>query len=107
MWTWVRIHNASKRELVMQFEDSGSRPLLLKPDVHLDFNPSSLTENQYSRIFVYEKGDKGELKMVHTSKLFFNEDTTNLFFLYPKGKRRIRIMRIAGHPESGRDVFAP
>ena len=106
----ARIHNASDRTLVMQFDDAKDRPLRLDPNKHIDFDPSKLTENAYSRIFVYENRDRGgerrEMSMVHTSKLFFQEDTSNLFFLYPKGKRRIRIMRIAGHPDSDSAVPA-
>jgi hypothetical protein len=103
----ARIYNGSNRPLVLQFEDAENRMLTLEPFTVLDFKPKDLSDNQFSRIFIYGRGRKGDMEMVHTSKLFFEETTTNYFFLYPQGKRRIRIMRIAGHAEEQPLVVPP
>lgn len=95
----ARIYNGSKRPLVIHFKDAENKSLSLEPFKVLDFKPANLTKNLYSRIFVYGRGTKGRIEMVHTSKLFFEEDTTNYFFLYPQGKRRIRLLRLGGHGE--------
>lgn len=96
----ARIYNGSDIPLVIDFEDADNKKLALQPFKVIDFNPANLTKNAYSRIFIYGAGHKGKIEMIHTSKLFFQPDTTNYFFLYSQGNGRIRIMRIAGHPGS-------
>ena len=90
--------------------DAGEKVLSLPPYEAIDFNPENLTGAKFSRIFIYVRAKDGELEMVHTSKLFFQEETTNYFFLYPQGRRRVRIMRVAGHGEEAADdatLFQP
>jgi hypothetical protein len=95
----ARIMNASAKPLVLQFDDAQDKPLALKPNQHLDFDPDNLTDHSFARVFVYAQNTQKEMEMVHTSKLFFQDDTTNYFFLYPQGRRRLRIMRIGGHTD--------
>jgi len=97
----ARIYNSSDRPLVIQFQDADNRSLALEPFNVIDFTPANLTDKLFSRIFVYGRGGRnGDMQMVHTSKLFFEEDTTNYFFLYPQGKRRVRLLRLGGHADS-------
>ncbi|GEM_PF-2182234 len=95
----ARIYNSTNRELSLQFEDAQDRVLKLQPNRILDFDPDKLTDESFSRIFIYGRGRKDRPEMLHTSKLFFQEDTTNYFLLYGQGERRIRILRVAGHKD--------
>lgn len=93
----ARIYNATDRRLALQFKDVQEEPRRLDPFKVLDFNPKNLTGTQFARFFLYELAPEGKLQMVHTSRLFFQEDTTNFFLIHSQGPRRVRVMRIAGH----------
>lgn len=93
----ARIFNASEDALVLNFPETDQQ-VVLQPNAPVDFNPRNLTASGFARVFVYRNNGQGDLDMVHTSRLFFDPDTTNYFFIYPQGRRRFRLMRLAGHP---------
>ncbi|MCC5849780.1 MAG: hypothetical protein JJU29_16975 [Verrucomicrobia bacterium] len=93
----ARIYNGSEHPLVLEFPDT-EHMVTLAPYQPIDFNPRGLTDSGFSRVFAYRRNERGDLEMVHTSRMFMDTETTNYFFLYPHGRRRIRILRVAGHP---------
>jgi len=95
----ARLHNGSNQTLALQFDGSGGKLLRIEPRKAIDFTPSDFTDSKYPRVFLYVMGGDQKLKMVHTSKLFLEGDTTNFFVLYPHGKSRVRILRLGGHEE--------
>ncbi|MCC5843846.1 MAG: hypothetical protein JJU05_06300 [Verrucomicrobia bacterium] len=93
----ARIHNGSDRTLLVEFPDT-EHLVTLEPFQPVDFNPRGLSGSGFTRVFVHQRNDRGDIEMVHTSRLFMDPETTNYFFLYPQGRRRIRLLRVAGHP---------
>jgi hypothetical protein len=93
----ARIRNATRRTLVMQFDAADGKLLRLPPDEFIDVSPHEIADSLYPRIYVYELGQDGELKLRHSSKLHIEEEKTNFFLLYAKGRHRLRILRLGAH----------
>lgn len=93
----ARIRNGTQRTLALQFDNANGKLLLLPPNEYKDFSPAALAESLYPRIYIYELGEGQELKLRHSSKLYFEEEKINFFLVYPKGKQRLRLLRLGGH----------
>lgn len=93
----ARIQNGSNRTLVIQFETAEGKLLRLPPNQSVDFSPDKLAGSLYPRIYIYELGEGQDLKLRHSSKIYFEEEKTNFFLVYPKGEHRLRILRLGGH----------
>lgn len=92
----ARIYNGSAHTLVLEFPDT-EHMVILPPYTPLNFDPGTLSDSAFTRVFVYRRNERGDVDMVHTSRLFMDQETTNYYFLYPQGRRRIRLLRVAGH----------
>ena len=93
----ARIFNTTQQTFLLEFPDL-DRTVPLPPGQPLDFDPRRTTDTGFLRIFVHRRNPQGAAEMVHTSRLFLHPEQRNLFFLYPQNERRVRILRIAGHP---------
>ena len=100
----ARIHNSSDQNLVLEFPER-NQTLTLGAHQAVTFRPEGLTDTGYSRVFVHRRSSRGGVELVHTSRLFFEEDKSNLFLLYAQGERHVRLMRLAGHAGDGPDIL--
>lgn len=93
---FVRIYNATPQPLVLEVHD---RKFTLPPFKNMDFRPENFAEGGYVRTTFWGKDDRGNLRMIYTRKIKVDEETNNYYFLYQRGERRIRLLRIAGHED--------
>lgn len=92
----ARVHNNTKRPLALVFPKEKSEVLKLKPNGSITFSPSDLIEQKNPRVIVYGVSGNNKLSALHTSRLYIEEDATNLFLVFPQG-HRVRLLRLGGH----------
>jgi len=87
----TRILNGTDRELALKFSAEDGEPLILRPGRPFDFKPADYSDDPYPRIFLYGLDESRRLRLMHTNRINFQEESSNFFIVIPEGVRRVRI----------------
>jgi len=94
-----RILNGTDNELALKFSNNEDKVLMLKPGRPFDFTPGDYSQDIYPRIFLYGLDATGRLRLMHTNRINFGEESTNFFIVIPEGVRRVRIKSLGSFQE--------
>ncbi len=86
-----RILNGTDRELALKFSAEDGQALRLRPGRPFDFKPGDYTPDPYPRIFIYGLDEARRLRLMHTNRINFRDESSNFFIVIPEGVRRVRI----------------
>lgn len=90
----VRMFNHTPRSLEIAFKDTPDILFPVDSGSFVDIHMSEVTDSGYPRMYVQEREESGLARLLHTNKLFLEEEGTNLFLILPRGERRVELQRL-------------
>lgn len=91
----VSLYNADRRPLSFSIGDNG-RNVLIRPFETVRIR-GAMFDGPNPRVRVHRRDDSGAARLVASTRMYVDPERANFFFLYPRGERNMRLLRVGAH----------